>query len=84
VTKGGVVCQHQPQVHHGVGRHALATHMHTNTIDASASFGPGGGSELEGYPLPCSRLGSSCCAPAFPRLPSRSALSLGVQPHTHY
>ena len=28
-------------------------------IDASAYFGPGGGSQFEGYPLPCSRLGSS-------------------------
>ena len=34
--------------------------------DASAYFGPGGGSQFEGYPLPSSRLGSSFsrCAPA--------------------
>jgi hypothetical protein len=35
-------------------------------IGASAYFGPGGGSQFEGYPLPSSRLGDdfSCCAPA--------------------
>ena len=46
----------------GTGMH----HQSNKIIDASAYFGPGGGSQFEGYPLPSSRLGSSFsrCAPA--------------------
>jgi hypothetical protein len=35
---------------------------------------PKGGSEFLACPLPSSRLGSSCCVPAFPRPPSRNAI----------
>jgi hypothetical protein len=49
------------------------------SLDASAYFGPGGGSQFEGYPLPSSRLGSSLlCGQHFPRLPSRNALTVGA------
>jgi hypothetical protein len=44
-----------------VGRrmHQKAHKIKSNQIiDASAYFGPGSGSQFEGYPLPSSRLGS--------------------------
>jgi hypothetical protein len=47
-------------------------------IDDSLYNGPASGSQFEGYPLPFSRQGSSCCVPAFSRLPSRNALSVGA------
>jgi hypothetical protein len=48
-------------------------------IGDSSYFGPRDDSQFEAYPLPSSRLGS-CCAPAFPRLPSRNALSVASSP----
>jgi hypothetical protein len=65
-TLGNIVSQLGP--HMAFQDLGLCSHKNIciKMIDASACFGPGGGSQFEGYPLPSSRRGASFsrCAPA--------------------